>query len=199
MPSTQRTGLKSLRGLHREHSVSMLLSKDVGRVASTVCAALILLALTLAGVAQSTSDDWTTWTGRKFGTTINYPKSLFAALPEPDAHDGGTFVSRDGARLAAFAYFNAGGTIESIDTALQDGPDYGHVILRRRGQNATVTSGVRIIDGREHVFYEKYFLEPNGGVVHAVVMTYPVEVSGIYGRHIARIVAPLEAARYSPP
>lgn len=147
---------------------------------------------------QAREEIWATWIGSKYGTTINYPQSRFTLLPEPDAHDGRTFVSHDGARIAAFAYFNDGKTIASIDASLQDSPEYGHVIFRRRGARSTVTSGSRVIDGQEQVFYEKYFLEPGGEVVHAVVITYPVTTKGVYGRLISRIAGPLETSNYQP-
>lgn len=147
---------------------------------------------------QAREEIWATWIGSKYGTTINYPQSRFTLLPEPDAHDGRTFVSRDGARIAAFAYFNDGKSIASIDASLQDSPEYGHVIFRRRGAKSTVTSGSRVIDGQEQVFYEKYYLEPGGEVVHAVVITYPVTTKGVYGRLISRIVGPLETSKYEP-
>ena len=56
-----------------------------------------------------------------------------------------------------------------------------------------------MIGGHEHVFLEKHFLEPGGEVVHVVVINYPVEIKGIYGPFIRRIIGPLETSRYKPP
>jgi hypothetical protein len=65
--------------------------------------------------AQPQSPHWDTFVGWKFGTTIACPASDFSALPEPDAHDGRTFVSPDGAQIAVFASYNV--LDDAIDTS----------------------------------------------------------------------------------
>ena len=41
-------------------------------------------------------------------------------------------------------------------------------------------SGLRSIEGRERVFYEKYLFGAGGETIHAVVVTYPAELKAIY-------------------
>ena len=154
------------------------------------CAATIFFLVAQHGTALADSQNlrWGTFAGWKFGTTISYPVSRFSPLPEPDAHDGRTFVSPDGAHIAAFASYNL--LDETIDTQLaslikSDG--YQRVTYKTRGPDWFVLSGLRSIDGHEQVFYEKYLFGRGGKTIHAVVVTYPVELKSSYDPIVGRI------------
>jgi hypothetical protein len=153
-------------------------------------AAIVFLLVVTHGLAsaQSQSPHWSTFVGWKFGTTIAYPATGFAALPEPDAHDGRTFVSPDGARIAAFASYNMlEETVDSNLASLLKSKDYARVSYKTRGPNWFVLSGLRSVDGREQVFYEKYLFGVRGKTIHAVVVTYPVELKAVYDPLAGRI------------
>ena len=48
-------------------------------------------------------------------------------------------------------------------------------------------SGLRSIEGRERVFYEKYLFGAGGETIHAVVVTYPAELKASYDPLVGRI------------
>jgi hypothetical protein len=159
------------------------------RIAAS-CAAMVFLLVAPHGVAsaQSQNPHWSTFVGWKFGTTIAYPASGFSALPEPDAHDGRTFVSPDGAQIAVFASYNAlDETVDSDLASLLKSRDYERVTYKTRGPNWFVLSGLRSVDGHKQVFYEKYLFSPGNKKIHAVVVTYPVEFKAVYDPLVGRI------------
>jgi hypothetical protein len=164
---------------------------------AAACTAIVFLLVVPHGVAsaQSQSPRWSTFVGWKFGTTIAYPASGFSALPEPDAHDGRTFVSPDGARIAVFASYNA--LDETVDTELASllkSERYAGVTYKTRGPNWFVLSGLRTVDGHEQVFYEKYLFSPGNKKTHAVVVTYPVELKTVYDPLVGRIGSSLRGS-----
>jgi hypothetical protein len=160
-------------------------------------AAIVFLLVVPHGLAsaQSQSPHWSTFVGWKFGTTIAYPATGFAALPEPDAHDGRTFVSPDGARIAAFASYNVlDETVDSNLASLLKSKDYARVSYKTRGPNWFVLSGLRSVDGGEQVFYEEYLFGVRGKTIHAVVVTYPVELKAVYDPLVGRIGSSLHGS-----
>ena len=155
-----------------------------------ICSATAFILVTQHGVAsaQLHGARWRTFVGWKFGTSISYPASGFSALPEPDAHDGRTFVNPDGAQIAVFASYNVlDESIEASLASLIESERYQRVTYRARGANWFVLSGLRSIEGREQVFYEKYLFGAGGRTIHAVVVTYPTELKAIYDPLVGRI------------
>jgi hypothetical protein len=164
-------------------------------LATCTVIAFILAAQHGIASAQSQGTRWGTFVGWKFGTSIIYPASGFSALPEPDAHDGRTFVSPDGAQIAVFASYNV--LDESIGANLaslikSDG--YQRITYKARGSNWFVLSGLRSIEGRERVFYEKYLFGAGGETIHAVVVTYPAQLKAIYDPLVGRIGSSLRGS-----
>ncbi len=154
------------------------------------CAAMVFLLAPSppTASAQSPGTRWSTFVGWKFGTTIAYPATGFSALPEPDAHDGRTFVSPDGARIAVFASYNVlDETVDSDLASLLKSKDYERVTYKTRGPNWFVLSGLRSVDGHERVFYEKYLFSAGNKKIHAVIFTYPVELKAAYDPLVGRI------------
>ena len=64
---------------------------------------------------------------------------------------------------------------------------YQRVTYKARGPNWFVLSGLRSIEGREQVFYEKYLFGAGSKTIHAVVVTYPAELKAIYDPLVGRI------------
>jgi hypothetical protein len=154
------------------------------------CTAMAFILIAQHGIAsaQSQGPRWGTFVGWKFGTSISYPASGFSALPEPDAHDGRTFVSPDGAQIAVFASYNVlDESIEANLASLTESDGYQRVTYKARGPNWFVLSGLRSIEGREQVFYEKYLFGAGSKTIHAVVVTYPAELKAIYDPLVGRI------------
>jgi len=145
--------------------------------------------------AGAVDDSWRRFVGEKFGTTIEYPPG-FEALPEPDAHDGVTLVTRDGARILAYASFNIEEqSLDDFAVSSFHGDDYARVTYCKRGPDFLVVSGLREIEGRESVFYERYYLPPDAETIHAVAITYPRELKAIYDPLVGRIAGSLRQAR----
>ena len=145
--------------------------------------------------AGAADDGWRRFVGEKFGTTIEYPPG-FEALPEPDAHDGVTLVAPDGARILAYASFNIEEqSLDDFAVSSLHGDDYARVTYRKRGKDFLVVSGLRDIEGRESVFYERYYLPPDAETIHAVAITYPRELKAIYDPLVGRIAGSLRQAR----
>jgi hypothetical protein len=57
---------------------------------------------------------------------------------------------------------------------------YARVTYKVHGPNWLVLSGLRSIEGHDQVFYEKYLFGRGGKTIHAVVVTYPVELKSSY-------------------
>jgi hypothetical protein len=161
------------------------------------CTAIVFILAAQHGVAaaQPQGTHWKTFVGWKFGTSISYPASGFSALPEPDAHDGRTFVSPGGARIAVFASYNVlDEPLEAQLESLIKSDGYQRVTYKARGSNWFVLSGLRSIEGREQVFYERYLFAAAGETTHAVVVTYPVELKAIYDPLVGRIANSLHGS-----
>jgi len=157
--------------------------------------ALQILTLINRAQAGTTDDAWRRFVGEKFGTTIEYPPG-FEALPEPDAHDGVTLVAADGARILAYASYNLEDqSLDDFTASRLEGEDYARVTYRKRGKDFLVVSGLRDIEGRESVFYERYYLPPDAETFHAVAITYPRELKAIYDPLVGRIAGSLRQAR----
>jgi hypothetical protein len=161
------------------------------------CAAIVFLLVAPHGVAsaQSQRPRWSTFVGWKFGTTIAYPATGFSALPEPDAHDGRTFVSPDGARIAVFASYNVlDQTVDGNLASLLKSERYARITYKTRDPNWFVLSGLRSVDGHGQVFYEKYLFSAGAKKIHAVVVTYPAELKAVYDPLVGRIGSSLRGS-----
>ena len=175
---------------------SLLIDRRKALVGASASALQILFFVNRAQAQAGTADDgWRRFVGEKFGTTIEYPPG-FEALPEPDAHDGVTLVARDGARILAYASFNIEEqSLDDFAVSSLHGDDYARVTYRKRGQDFLVVSGLRDIEGRESVFYERYYLPPDAETIHAVAITYPRELKAVYDPLVGRIAGSLRQAR----
>jgi hypothetical protein len=164
-------------------------------VASYAVIACLLVASSGVASAQSQNAHWSTFVGWKFGTTIAYPATGFSALPEPDAHDGRTFVSPDGARIAVFASYNVlDETVDSNIASLLKSQGYERTTYKTRGPNWFVLSGLRSVDGHDQVFYEKYLFTAGAKKIHAVVVTYPADLKAVYDPLVGRIGSSLRGS-----
>src|SRR5271170_7369308 len=80
--------------------------KDTSMVRSLSFAFVGLAALAAALFASAAgADTWLTYQNDRYGTTIDYPE-IFKMQRPPDADDGRTFKSADGADFTVFALYN---------------------------------------------------------------------------------------------
>jgi len=175
---------------------SLLIDRRAALIGVSASATQILIFLNRGQAQAGAADDgWRRFVGEKFGTTIEYPPG-FEAMPEPDAHDGVTFVARDGARILAYASFNIEEqSLDDFAVSSLHGDDYARVTYRARGKDFLVVSGLRDIEGRESVFYERYCMAPDRETIHAVAITYPLELKATYDPLVKRIAGSLRQMR----
>lgn len=173
---------------------SLLIDRRTALLGASAAALHVFTSLNLA-YAQAADDGWRRFVGEKFGTMIVYPPG-FEALPEPDAHDGVTLVAPDGARILAYASYNIEEqSLDDFAVSTLQGDDYARVTYRTRGKDFLVVSGLREIEGRESVFYERYYLAPGGETIHTVAISYPRELKAIYDPLVGRIAGSLRQVR----
>jgi hypothetical protein len=152
-----------------------------------------LIATTLAVAAPAHAQQrWTRYTNAKYGTSAIYPADLMQADAEPDAHDGRTFRTPEGAALAIFGQFNVlDATPASLERQKRGEDDYRETTYSTRGRNWFVLSGFRDLEDERHVFYEKYLFSADRGTIHALVLVYPETEKPRMDPHVGRIAASL--------
>jgi hypothetical protein len=141
-----------------------------------------LAAALLASAAGA--DTWLTYHNDRYGTTIDYP-DFFKAQPPPDADDGRTFKSADGAQFLVFAEYNA------LDFNLAQYRDFtvknldpGSVITyQAHGDDWFVVSGTKGAD----IFYQRHLLSHGAQMTEGLVMTYPAPLKATYDPIAARM------------
>jgi hypothetical protein len=145
--------------------------------------AFVALAAALFASAAG-ADTWLAYHNDRYGTTIDYP-DLFKAQPPPDANDGRTFKSADGAQFVVFAEYNAlDFNLATYRDFIVKNIDPGEVITyRSSGDNWFVISGTKGTD----IFYERHMLSHGAQMTEGFVMTYPASLKATYDPIVARI------------
>ena len=132
-----------------------------------------------------------TFVGEKFGTTVDLPAGLTMG-PEPDAHDGRAFTSADGVRIAVFAHFNVlDDTLDTIVGGLRADGAHSGAVREARGADSVLVAGMRVVEGRQVAWVERYLLSADKGVVHGVEITYPAALAPVWAGEAERIAASL--------
>jgi hypothetical protein len=175
---------------------SLLIDRRMALLGASAATLHVLISISRARAqAGATDDGWRRFVSEKFGTTIEYPPG-FEALPAPDSQDGVTLVASDGARILAYASYNLEDqSLDDFAAPSLRGDDYARVTNRARGKVFLVVSGVRDIEGRESVFYERYYMAPDRETIHAVAITYPLELKATYDPLVKRIAGSLRQMR----
>ncbi|HRK24636.1 MAG TPA: hypothetical protein PLQ11_06755 [Beijerinckiaceae bacterium] len=154
---------------------------------------LVLLAPLLLALPATAQQRWARYTNPKYGTSAEYPADLMQADAEPDARDGRTFRTPDGAALAIFGQFNVlSATPRSLEQDKRGEDDYREITYSSRGPNWFVLSGFRELEDGRHVFYEKYQFSADGGTIHALVLVYPETEKPRIDPLVRRIAASLK-------
>jgi hypothetical protein len=145
--------------------------------------AFVALAAALFASAAG-ADTWLAYHNDRYGTTIDYP-DLFKAQPPPDANDGRTFKSADGAQFVVFAEYNAlDFNLATYRDFIVKDIDPGEVITyRSSGDNWFVISGTKGTD----IFYERHMLTHGAQMTEGFVMTYPALLKATYDPIVARM------------
>jgi hypothetical protein len=156
---------------------------EMARSLSFAIVGLVTLAAVLFTQAAG-ADTWLTYQNDRYGTTIDYP-DLFKAQPPPDANDGRTFKSADGAEFLVFAEYNTlDFTVATYRDFIVKNLDPGAVITyRSSGDNWFVISGTKGAD----IFYERHMLSHGVQMTEGFVMTYPAALKQTYDPIVARM------------
>jgi len=143
--------------------------------------AAMVTAILLAASA-ATADSWLTYQNDRYGTTIDYPV-IFKMQRPPDADDGRTFKSADGADFTVSAsYFALDSTVAKYHDFIVKNLEAGSAITyERRGKNWFVISGTRA----DRIFYEKHLL--SHGLNEDFVMSYPASAKSTYDPIVDRM------------
>jgi hypothetical protein len=148
-----------------------------------VVAAALTAGLTLF-VYSARADDWRIYHNDRYGTTIDYPAS-FKPQPPPDANDGRSFKSADGAEFKVFASYNA------LDFDLAQYRDF---TVKHLDAGAVVTYQADgndwfVISGAEgdRVFYQRHLLSHGEQMTEGLVITYPASLKQTYDPIVARM------------
>lgn len=146
-------------------------------------AASLLIAFA-ASASPARAQIWNTYQNDRYGTTIDYP-DMFKPQPPPDADDGLSFKTEDGAELDVFASYNAlnfdlAGLQDFIVKNLAPGRT---ITYRAQGKNWFVISGT----GADVLFYERHMLSHGGQMTEGLVISYPTALRAKYDPLVGRI------------
>ncbi len=146
-------------------------------------------------VSAPTANNWQTYANPRFGTSIEYPASLFDALPPPENGDGRTFKSRDG--QARFLIFGSNNALEQSAKALLGEQlltvPFETIIEKSVGENGFTLRA----SGGDKIYVRKSILDSDG-VIHAFEMDYPRAQAAIFDPVAMRMLATFSATAQSP-
>jgi hypothetical protein len=134
------------------------------------------------------ADTWLTYQNDRYGTTIDYPE-IFKMQRPPDADDGRTFKSADGADFTISALYNTlDFTVATYRDFIVKNLTAGSVITYQdHGNNWFVISGTKGDD----IFYEKHLLSHNAQMQEDFVISYPASAKQTYDPIVARMAKSL--------
>jgi len=146
----------------------------------------LLFLVTLCVAASAAAQQrWATYANPRFGTTVDYPASLFPQRDPPPANgDGQRFRSRDGRmRLSAWGQYNVNDdTPESYvkDIVERD----GGITYRQITQRYFVVSGLR----QGEIFYQRCnFAAKPDDVIDCFKLIYPAADKAVLDPVVARL------------
>lgn len=156
-----------------------------------ILAALVFCFAVLATPHAALAEDlWIAHVNDRFGTRVSDPAPRFVMPPPPANDDGRTLIAADAAEIPVFAANNVEGETLASKRAALGGQDYARATDRVGGANWFLVSGYRNVVGIDSVFYEKFILSRDGGVLHNLVITDPSALKGRYDPIVARVAAP---------
>lgn len=133
---------------------------------------LVLLAMMAAAAAQAETIRWAVLTNGRFGTTVDYPSSVFTQALEPAVNGASNSRSTSDGK----ATFSIGGTWRSnLGTPREEAADE---VARAEGEISYVRATERfyVVSGttRGAVFYRRcnYPISPDG-IVDCLTLSYP--------------------------
>jgi hypothetical protein len=130
------------------------------------------------------ADTWLTYQNDRYGTTIDYP-DIFKMQRPPDADDGRTFKSADGADFTVSALYNTlDFTVATYQDFIVKDLAAGSVITyQAHGNDWFVISGTR----GANIFYERHLLTHGEQMTEDLVISYPAALKAVYDPIVARM------------
>lgn len=153
---------------------------------TSIAAPLLIVSAFAASTASiaAAAQIWHTYHNDRYGTTVDYPE-MFEPQPPPDADDGLTFKTKDGAELEVFASYNAldfdlaafkAFTVKNLDPGKT-------ITYQAQGKTWFVISG----KDADRVFYERQMLSHGGEMTEGLVISYPADLAAKYDPLLGRI------------
>ncbi len=152
-----------------------------------------VLGATAALASPAEAAQWLRYQNDRYGTTIDYPDQ-FKAAPPPDADDGRTFISPDGAEFSVYSSYAEFSVYASYNVSDFDLAAYEDFILKNLDRGRVVTYKARggnwfVISGTkgDSIFYERHLLSHGGQMTEGFSMTYPAAAKPAYDPIVARM------------
>ncbi len=154
--------------------------------------ACAVLGAVAAFASPGKAAQWQRYQNDRYGTTIDYPDQ-FKAAPPPDADDGRTFSSPDGAEFSVYASYNASDfDLAAYEDFILKNLDQGRVVTyKARGGNWFVISGTK----GDSVFYERHLLSHGGRMTEGFSMAYLAAAKPAYDSIVARMARSFRPGR----
>lgn len=140
------------------------------------------------GSPSSSAGNWKTYINPRFGTSVEYPASMFTALPPPSNGDGRTFVKKNTNKKTHFSIFGSHNALnqtvkEMYGDLLQD-DDLDAILEKRLQKNEFFVRACHknIITAIRVIF-------DDSGVIHFFQMVFPKSESALYNPILKRMVA----------
>ena len=154
---------------------------------------VLLFTIGICAVASAAAQEqWATYSNARFGTTADYPVSLFSMRdPPPDNGDGQVFHTEDRrAHLTVWGAHNADG--DSAQSYLKRYGTQDAVSYRRVTARYYVVSGTREGD----IFYERCnFSAKPDGIIDCLNVTYPAQDKAAWDPIVTRLSESLRGGR----
>jgi hypothetical protein len=141
--------------------------------------------------AAAAQEKWATYMNPRFGTTADYPASIFTVRdPPPENGDGQSFHSSDDhAQLSIYGAYNVDG--DTPRSYLEKNADQD-VSYRRTTARYFVMSGTR----KDQLFYERCnFHEGKNDIIDCFTVTYPAAEKAIWDPIVTRLSKSLRGGR----
>ena len=141
--------------------------------------------------AAAAQEKWATYMNPRFGTTADYPASIFTVRdPPPENGDGQSFHSSDGrAQLSIYGAYNVDD--DTPKSYLEKHADQD-ISYRRTTARYYVASGTR----NDQLFYERCnFHEGANDIIDCFFVTYPASEKAVWDPIVTRLSKSLRGGR----
>ncbi len=145
----------------------------------------------LSGICSGIYSEWTTYTGERYGFSVEYPAYLLKEQKAPHNNDGRTFLSENGsASLVVFGRFNTDewADAKAMKAGLLASGNYTDLSYEQAKEGWVVLSGTR----GDVVYYEKYVLSCKNKIINSIILNHLSEDTDRFSDITKRIAMSLK-------